>query len=321
MLDGDGPFTRRSTPLELLLGAHYRHESGFGGGLGLGAGLSQATGTPQVRFVFSLSYTPCGGRLMNHLRWLPLSALVVVAATGCSPGGGDPVQTVQAAVFANGNFESDAIGATPSSWTVSTYQNDGITHTRPAAQTLASLNLQAGGYAATFVVGGAAESQTDPDLGAGASFRYPKYGSRALRINLGTGFFQTGAAKNVNGASQTMTVTNGDVDTSDNKVHVRFAVAPVLQNPAHDYIEQPYYFVQLRNITKGTTLYQDFNASAQTGVPWKTVGSIYYTDWQPVDIAPGNTALAVGNQVELQVLAAGCAQLIHWGRIYVDGVG
>ena len=204
---------------------------------------------------------------MNHLRWLSLSALVVVAATGCSPGGGDPVQTVQAAVFVNGSFESDAIGATPSSWTVSTYQNDGITDTRPAAQTLASLNLQAGGYAATFVVGGAAESQTDPDLGAGASFRYPKYGSRALRINLGTGFFQTGAAKNVNGASQTMTVANGDVDASDNKVHVRFAVAPVLQNPAHDYIEQPYYFIQLRNITKRTTLYQNFNASAQTGVP------------------------------------------------------
>lgn len=58
MLDGDGPFARRSSPLELLLGAHYRHESGFGGGLGFGAGLSQATGTPPVRFVFSLSYAP-----------------------------------------------------------------------------------------------------------------------------------------------------------------------------------------------------------------------------------------------------------------------
>jgi MYXO-CTERM domain-containing protein len=256
---------------------------------------------------------------MNHLRWLSLSGLVVAAAAGCSPGA-DPVQTVQAAVFANGSFESDAIGNAPTSWTVSSYQNEGITDTRPAAQTMASLKLQTGGYAATFVVGGTAESQTDPDLGTGASFRYPKYGSRALRINLGTGF-STGAFKNVNGASQTMTVANGDVDTSDNKVHVRFAVAPVLQNPAHDYIEQPYYFVQLRNITKGTTLYQDFNASAQTGVPWKTVGTVYYTDWQLVDIAPGNAALAVGDQVELQILAAGCAQIIHWGRIYVDGVG
>jgi OOP family OmpA-OmpF porin len=62
MLDGDGPFTRRSTPLELLLGAHYHHESGFGGGLGLGGGLSQATGSPEVRFVFSLSFAPVGGR-------------------------------------------------------------------------------------------------------------------------------------------------------------------------------------------------------------------------------------------------------------------
>ena len=58
MLDGPGPFSRASSPLEVLLGAHYRHESGFGGGLGLGAGLSQAVGTPPFRMVLSLSYTP-----------------------------------------------------------------------------------------------------------------------------------------------------------------------------------------------------------------------------------------------------------------------
>jgi hypothetical protein len=39
-------------------------------------------------------------------------------------------------------------------------------------------------------------------------------------------------------------------------------------------------------------------------VPWKTVGVIYYTDWQLVDIAPGNSALAVGDQVKLTVIAS-----------------
>ncbi len=58
MLDGPGPFARASSPLEVLFGAHYRNESGYGGGLGLGAGLSQAVGTPPFRLVLSVSYTP-----------------------------------------------------------------------------------------------------------------------------------------------------------------------------------------------------------------------------------------------------------------------
>jgi hypothetical protein len=58
MLDGPGPFSRGTSPLEILLGAHYRHESGFGAGLGLGTGLSQAVGTPPFRMVLSVSYTP-----------------------------------------------------------------------------------------------------------------------------------------------------------------------------------------------------------------------------------------------------------------------
>ena len=35
--------------------------------------------------------------------------------------------------------------------------------------------------------------------------------------------------------------------------------------------QQPYYFVQVTNVTKNTLLYTDFNLSAQAGVPWKTI--------------------------------------------------
>ena len=277
---------------------------------------------------------------------------LAIGLAGCGeqshPAGlaGDSIGVAHEAVFVNGDFESDAIGAVPSGWTVEHYYDPGITDTvsvppnaTSVPQTLASLNLRGtgsdangtNGILATLIVGGATESVTDPDplMGTAASLRYPKYGTRAARLNYNpTGSPATaGALNNVNALRQTMTVANGDVDAADNKVHIRFAVAPVLQNPNHAYTQQPYYFVRLQNISKGTTLYSDFNTSGQPGVPWKIVGSvaggnaIYYTDWQLVDIAPGNVGLAVGDQVELLVIASGCAAGGHWGRVYVDGIG
>jgi hypothetical protein len=252
-----------------------------------------------------------------------IGLLGLLGATACGPRepeanhSHETVEQISSPVWVNGGFESDAIGVVPSGWTKETYLNQGITQVTP--QTLASLKLVTGGVAATQIVGGTAESQADPDLGTGASLRYPKYGIRSAVLNykpptLGDNY-------NVNALRQTMTAALGDVDPSDSKVHVRFAIAPVLQNPNHGYTQQPYYFVRLQNLTKGITLYQDFNVSAQTGVPWKITNGIYYTDWQVVDVAPGNATLAVGDQVEILVVASGCAAGGHWGRVYVDAFG
>jgi uncharacterized repeat protein (TIGR01451 family) len=249
-----------------------------------------------------------------------------IGALGCratSDADSNLPDLVRSAVFTNGDFESDAIGANPTGWTISAFINPEITDRRPLPQTLNSLNLAAGGYLATHVVGGAAESQVDPDLGARASLRFPKYGTRAAVVNY-QGAANPGNNQNVNQLTQTMTTTNGDVDPADNKVHIRFALAPVLYSGGHDYIDQPYYYVQLDNVTKGTQLFQDFNASAQAGVPWKTDGAnsfMYYTDWSLVDIAPGNAGLAVGDQVRLIVISGGCAFGGHFGRVYLDGIG
>ena len=253
-----------------------------------------------------------------------ISVALVCVLSACA-GSSEPIETgsTSQAVWTNGDFEGDPIGTSPpTGWTLTTYLNPGITDARPGPQTLASLNLGAGGVATTQVVGGAAESQTDPDVGATGTLRYPKYGSRAAVVNTGT----AGANRNANSIMQTMTVGIGDVDPTDDKVHVRFAVAPVLENPTHGYTAQPYYFVRLQNLTRGTTLYQDFNASGQAGVPWKNFTdpagqAAQYTDWQLVDISPGNASLAVGDQVELLVVAAGCNAGGHWGRVYVDAVG
>jgi uncharacterized repeat protein (TIGR01451 family) len=259
--------------------------------------------------------------------WVAGSLAVAFGLAGCRDRAGDGRDDDQvvarSGVFTNGDFEGDAINTTPpTGWTVNNFFNAfaGVTSTRPNPQTRASLNLQAGGIQETHVVGGALESQPDPNLGAGASLRYPKYGIRAAVVNYRDAA-NNGANENVNELTQTMTTTNADVDPLDNKVHVRFAVAPVLQSGGHAYEQQPYYYVELDNVTKGTVLYQDFNASAQAGVPWKTVGVIYYTDWQLVDIGPGNAGLAVGDQVKLTVIASGCSQGGHFGRVYVDGIG
>ena len=212
------------------------------------------------------------------------------------------------AVFVNGDFEDGGL----SGWTVSTYRNLGITY---PPSTRADLMLQSGGTVKTKVINGAPETVVPAGLTAANSLRVPKYGRNAAVVNeLGSGY-------NANSLLQQFTVTSADVDPSDNKVHVRFALAPVLQSGGHPPNQQPYFWVTLRNITRATTLYADFNFAEQSGVPWQLTGSIYFTDWQSFDIAPGNVALTVGDTIELEVIAAGCSQSGHWGEVYVDGFG
>lgn len=260
---------------------------------------------------------------MKNLRTLGIGVVVGLSWLGCEPGAKAPstVETSARAVFNNGNFESGGTGqpsviTTPTGWTQTTYLNPGVTMQTP--QTREGLNLQSGGAQQTALLYSAAgaESQPDSALGSSASLRWPKYGNYVSELNM-----NPGSSNNVNSLSQTMTIGPGDIDPSDGKAHVRFAVAPVLENPSHPAAQQPYYFVQLTNLTRSSILYRDYNASAQPGVPWKTVGSIYYTDWQLVDIAPGSAQLAIDDQVQLEVIAAGCSQGGHYGRIYLDGVG
>jgi len=244
--------------------------------------------------------------------------------SACAPGAGpsdEPLADTRQAVFVNGSFETGAAGVAPPSWTVQTYLNNGITVQTP--QTRAGLNLKAGGDPLTTQL--SATNQADPNLGNGASLRYCRYGAQCAVVNFHSSMTY-GHSQNVNSLSQTMTIGAADVDSSDGLVHVRFAIAPVLQNPGHDANEQPYYLVQVTNTTKGILLYSDFNLSAQPGVPWKTVqgggnNEIDYVDWSLVDVAPGSSKLAQGDSVTLEILAAGCSLGGHYGEVYVDGVG
>jgi uncharacterized repeat protein (TIGR01451 family) len=166
------------------------------------------------------------------------------------------------------------------------------------------------------------EGQTD----ANAPVAYPKFGQRTAVVNyvppgiMGVAAV-SGDQRNVNTLTQQMTVAMGDVDPDDGEVHVRFALAPVLGNTNHPQNQQPYYFVQLRNVSQNKLLYTSIQFSNQAGVPWITSGSVVYTNWQLVDVAPGSANLALGNTVELRVVAAGCSQSGHPGHVYVDGFG
>ena len=253
----------------------------------------------------------------SSLRVALIAAAVLLACQAKPPPAApnDPAHLGQSSrpLFVNGGFEDGNLGG----WTVSTNLNSrGIVNFPPA--TITDLGLQSGGNNYTSVVTGPTDGVVPAGLSAKSTLRVPRYGNNVAVVNA------QGYNYNVNTLKQTMTITNADVDMADGKAHVRFAIAPVLQNPNHVNAAQPYYWVQLRNVTKSTMLFQTFKYSNQVGVPWKSDpadASVLYTDWQSFDISPGAAQLAVGDQVEIQVVAAGCGQSGHWGEVYVDAFG
>ena len=158
------------------------------------------------------------------------AALAILAAVACvSEGPAERVGSTRQAVWTNGGFESNDAGEQPTGWTVTTNLNKGITVATP--ETLADLALAAGGVNETSVVGGVQNSQSDPDVPA---VTYPKYGTRTLRVNY-LNATTNGKNSNANSVDQSMTVAAGDVDPVDGKIHVRFVLLPILENPNHPF--------------------------------------------------------------------------------------
>lgn len=123
---------------------------------------------------------------------------------------------------------------------------------------------------------------------------------------------------------QQATMVLSDVDPVDGKVHLRFAMAPVLNNPNHPAGQQPFFFVEVINLTKGNTqLFHTFNYSNQAGIPWQSFGAYQFTNWQGFDISPGNGRLDVGDQIRLKVYVANCSAgaADHTAQVYMDVFG
>ena len=258
-------------------------------------------------------------RARPHIAALALTAALAACSRQAPPAVAGQAQPL----FVNGGFED----GTRSSWTFTAKRNtNGLAAVPPttyAQLQLSNCTLGTNCYDYTYVRTGATPESV-PLYGlanAPNPPKLPKFGTYSLVVNEG------GKNYNVNTVQQSYTTTSADVDPADGKIHVRFALAPALQNPNHPDNEQPYFFVILRNVTKANaTLYQTFNFANQSGVPWITYndpvnGAVQYTNWQVFDVAPGNGLLTVGDTINLEVVAAGCNQSGHWGEVALDGFG
>lgn len=178
-----------------------------------------------------------------------------------------------------------------------------------------------------------------------SSLKLPEVNNQTASINLkwqnarysvaGTSAKPSGWAtygKQATALAQTITLNPGDFNNG--KLHIRFKIAAVMENPEHTAKQQPFYAIQVNNLTTNRNgkdpLYFQWSYAAQPGVPWKFIAqkgtnpgsnrSYTYTDWQNYDLTFAGTEVKVGDQIELIVLAAGCSPGGHDGHVYLDNV-
>ncbi|AVP97490.1 hypothetical protein C7S18_09910 [Ahniella affigens] len=205
------------------------------------------------------------------------------------------------AIFPNGGFEQGDF----SSWTIGGGSNQGLLGATPF--TSASISITPGGPGPTALIG----TLTDPNA---PTLVLPRLGSVTAQLNNAAGGSLVTTLKQVD------TVTSADVDSSDGLPHIRFSFAPVLEDPNHTPNEQPYFYVALRRVSDNSLLFEQFAYSGQAGVNFLTAPTGWkYLPFQDVDVSlPAN---AVGEQIELTVIAADCSLSGHGGYVYVDGFG
>lgn len=149
--------------------------------------------------------------------------------------------------------------------------------------------------------------------------RYPFAGTASAQLGA-----NDGNGKKATSMEQVATMSLADVDPVDGKVHIRFAMAPVLYDAGHSAWEQPFFFIEVINQTKGDVqLFTTFNFANQAGIPWTKVGNYRSTNWQGFDIAPGNGRLDPGDKILLRIVVSNCqpGAADHTAQVYMDVFG
>lgn len=205
------------------------------------------------------------------------------------------------AIFQNGGFEQNSFVG----WTLEGGTNPGLIGAPPF--TGASVQISPGAAGPATLVA----TISDP---LAPTIVLPRVGQYTAKLN------DEGGGALVTTLRQIDTVTSADVDSSDGLPHIRFAFAPVLDDPNHAPNEQPYFYVMVKNLADNSVLFEQFAYSGQAGVNFLNgAGSWKYLEFQDVDaVLP---ASAVGQQIELTVIAADCSLGGHGGYVYVDGFG
>ena len=208
------------------------------------------------------------------------------------------------AIFVNGDFEAQNV----SGWTKKFGLNPGLTGSSPFQ--VSDVRINSGGIEKVTVVDGKFDPRA-PQL------ILPRQGNYSVKVN------DEDNGAHLNEISQKGTIAESDRDPGDGKLHVRFSYAAVLEDPAHDPNTQPYFFVELKDLTKNETLYYDFAFANQPGrVFFTTVlnGSKWVsTPFIDVDLLVPDSSL--GNQLQIRVVGADCSASGHGGYIYVDAFG
>lgn len=220
------------------------------------------------------------------------------------------------ALVTNGSFESGVFAP----WTVSNYRNNGFSSAPGSGGTILS----------TIVSGAGPLTQSDPRTNG--AIQYPAYGSRSARVNSEASYTGGGYGRNGNMISQTLAAY---VDPSDSRVHTKFAYAAVMVNPIsspHTDSEKPYFRVRVINTDNADDVLYEFASYVnEPGKNWQD-GAVFsnadgiteywkYLNWQVIDLAstPEHPVNA-GDDIRIEVSAAGCSLGGHPGYVYVDEI-
>lgn len=227
------------------------------------------------------------------------------------------IVTAASALFNNGNFETgDWTG-----WTKSAFINNGLDQSHGA-----------GGVDLSTILGGPSTAPLSiADVHTNNNLLYPAYGNYSARVNSDQSYSGGGYSKNANIISQTSTVTSEDIDATDSLVHVRFVYSAVMVEPVsnpHTPAQKPYIYVVVKNASNADDiLYEFYSYVGEPGKNWLNGPAFgtspgdnwQYLDWTFVDIAASEAhPVNVGDNITVEVTAAGCSLGGHPGYAYVD---
>ena len=208
------------------------------------------------------------------------------------------------AIFQNGDFENGDF----SHWETKYGSNPGLKGSIPFTED--SVVIVGGGTPILQIMSNSFDPRA-PHL------TLPRQGNYTAKLNNENGGYH------VNYITQKDVITEDDRDPTDKKLHIRFNYAAVLDDPSHYAAAQPYFHVQLKDLTTAKVLYDDMAYSNQPGRLFYTTND-HYGSWRStpfIDVDVVVPDSLIGHELEVRALAADCAYGGHGGYVYVDAFG